>query len=66
MCLVKKITVGIAILAATFCVAPVPVSASTFDNVFVFGDSSVDTGWFRYKALPSNPTLNHISRSFAR
>jgi outer membrane lipase/esterase len=38
-----------------------PGSASTVDNVFVFGDSTVDTGWFRYKPLPSNPTLNSLA-----
>jgi outer membrane lipase/esterase len=38
-----------------------PASASTVDNVFVFGDSTVDTGWFRYKPLPSNPTLNSLA-----
>jgi outer membrane lipase/esterase len=38
-----------------------PASASTIDNVFVFGDSTVDTGWFRYKSLPSNPTLNTLA-----
>ena len=38
-----------------------PASASTIDNVFVFGDSTVDTGWFRYKPLPSNPTLNTLA-----
>jgi outer membrane lipase/esterase len=38
-----------------------PASALTVDNVFVFGDSTVDTGWFRYKPLPSNPTLNGLA-----
>ena len=38
-----------------------PTSATTFDNVFVFGDSTVDTGWFRYKPLPGNPTLNALA-----
>jgi outer membrane lipase/esterase len=38
-----------------------PASAFTVDDVFVFGDSTVDTGWFRYKPLPSNPTLNSLA-----
>jgi outer membrane lipase/esterase len=41
--------------------SPIPASAVTFDNVFVFGDSTVDTGWFRYKPLPTNPTLNSLA-----
>ena len=41
-------------------VGSMPASALTFDNVFVFGDSTVDTGWFRYKPLPSNPNLNTL------
>jgi outer membrane lipase/esterase len=40
---------------------PNAVRASTFDNVFVFGDSTVDTGWFRYTPLPVNPTLNALA-----
>lgn len=39
----------------------IPVFAATVDNVFVFGDSTVDTGWFRYKPLPTNPTLNTLA-----
>jgi outer membrane lipase/esterase len=39
----------------------IPVSAGTVDNVFVFGDSTVDTGWFRYQPLPANPTLNTLA-----
>jgi outer membrane lipase/esterase len=39
----------------------VPVFAGTIDNVFVFGDSTVDTGWYRYKPLPANPTLNTLA-----
>src|SRR5580692_7828552 len=39
----------------------IPVFAGTVDNVFVFGDSTVDTGWFRYKPLPSNPNLNTLA-----
>src|SRR5665213_3356881 len=35
--------------------------AGTVDNVFVFGDSTVDTGWFRYKPLPTDPTLNTLA-----
>jgi outer membrane lipase/esterase len=35
----------------------VPACAGTVDNVFVFGDSTVDTGWFRYRPPPANPTL---------
>ncbi|HEV2627266.1 MAG TPA: SGNH/GDSL hydrolase family protein [Pseudolabrys sp.] len=35
--------------------------ATPVDNVFVFGDSTVDTGWFRYKPLPANPTLNALA-----
>jgi outer membrane lipase/esterase len=35
-----------------------PVSAAAIDNVFVFGDSTVDTGWFRYTLPPSNPALD--------
>lgn len=42
-------------------VGSMPASALTFDNVFVFGDSTVDTGWFRYKPLPSNPNLNTLA-----
>ena len=38
-----------------------PVFAGPVDNVFVFGDSTVDTGWFRYKPLPANPTLNALA-----
>jgi outer membrane lipase/esterase len=38
-----------------------PASAGTVDNVFVFGDSTVDTGWFRYKPLPADPTLNTLA-----
>jgi len=38
-----------------------PASAGPVDNVFVFGDSTVDTGWFRYQPLPSNPTLNSLA-----
>lgn len=38
-----------------------PAVAVTFDNIFVFGDSTVDTGWFRYKPLPINPTLNALA-----
>ena len=38
-----------------------PASADTFDNIFVFGDSTVDTGWFRYTPLPINPTLNALA-----
>jgi outer membrane lipase/esterase len=41
--------------------SPMPAVAATVDNVFVFGDSTVDTGWFRYKPLPSNPTLNSLA-----
>ena len=37
------------------------VSAATFDNIFVFGDSTVDTGWFRYQPLPADPTLNALA-----
>jgi outer membrane lipase/esterase len=44
-------------VAASF----MPASASTVDNVFVFGDSTVDTGWFRYKPLPSNPALHGLA-----
>jgi outer membrane lipase/esterase len=60
-CLMNKVTAGVAAAAITFCLAPVPVSATTFDNLFVFGDSSVDTGWFRYQPLPGNPTLNSLA-----
>jgi len=52
MCLMNKVTTGIAIVAVIFCLAPVPVSATTFDNLFVFGDSTVDTGWFKNKLPP--------------
>lgn len=34
-------------------------AAVTYDNVFVFGDSTLDTGWFRYKSLPSTPLILH-------
>lgn len=61
MCLMKKILAGTAIAAVTFCLAPVPVSATTFSNLFVFGDSTVDTGWFRYQPLPSDPTKNALA-----
>jgi outer membrane lipase/esterase len=61
MCLMNKVTAGIAAVAITFCLAPIPVSATTFDNLFVFGDSTVDTGWFRYTPLPGNPTLNSLA-----
>ena len=61
MCLMNKVTAGIAAVAITFCLAPIPVSATTFDNLFVFGDSTVDTGWFRYQPLPVNPTLNSLA-----
>jgi outer membrane lipase/esterase len=37
------------------------VSASTFDQVVVFGDSTVDTGWFKYQPLPTDPTLNALA-----
>jgi outer membrane lipase/esterase len=36
-----------AMLAAAICLAPTPVLAATFDNIFVFGDSTVDSGWWR-------------------
>ena len=52
MCLMNKVTAGIAAVTITFCLAPIPVSAATFNNLFVFGDSTVDTGWFKNK-LPS-------------
>jgi outer membrane lipase/esterase len=38
-----------------------PAWGTPVDNVFVFGDSTVDTGWFRYKPLPANPTLNSLA-----
>jgi outer membrane lipase/esterase len=50
---------GLTALATLAC--SIPVSAGTVDNVFVFGDSTVDTGWFRYKPLPANPTLNTLA-----
>jgi outer membrane lipase/esterase len=46
---------------ALLALMPNAVRASTFDNVFVFGDSTVDTGWFRYTPLPVNPTLNALA-----
>jgi outer membrane lipase/esterase len=36
----------------------IPVSAGTVDNVFVFGDSTVDTGWFRNQPPPPPPLHN--------
>ena len=38
-----------------------PASAVLFDRIFVFGDSTVDTGWFRYQPLPSDPTLKALA-----
>lgn len=49
---------GFTVLASA---SSIPAFAATVDNVFVFGDSTVDTGWFRYKPLPSNPTLNSLA-----
>jgi outer membrane lipase/esterase len=46
---------------ALLAMMPNAVRASTFDNAFVFGDSTVDTGWFRYTPLPVNPTLNALA-----
>jgi outer membrane lipase/esterase len=43
---------GLAV-AASF----MPASASTIDDVFVFGDSTVDTGWFRTSLPPQNSPL---------
>jgi outer membrane lipase/esterase len=59
---VKKTTVTTS-LVACFAVAGFvySASASSFDNVFVFGDSTVDTGWFRYQPLPIDPTLNSLA-----
>jgi phospholipase/lecithinase/hemolysin len=39
----------------------VQASAASFDALYVFGDSTVDTGWFRYQPLPTNPTLNALA-----
>jgi outer membrane lipase/esterase len=61
MRLMNVFSVNFTALAIVFCLAPIPVSATTFDNLFVFGDSTVDTGWFRYRPLPSNPTLNSLA-----
>jgi outer membrane lipase/esterase len=38
-----------------------PASASPVDNVFVFGDSTVDTGWFRFKPLPPTNPLHDLA-----
>jgi len=38
-----------------------PASASTFNQVLVFGDSTVDTGWFRYKPLPNTQPLHDLA-----
>ena len=42
-------------------------TAVTFDSVDVFGDSTVDTGWFRYKPLPpiGNPLRPFAAASLA-
>src|ERR1700730_9020892 len=48
---------GLAVALALFAS---PASAQ-FDQFYAFGDSSIDTGWFRYKPLPSNPTLNSLA-----
>jgi outer membrane lipase/esterase len=37
------------------------VSASTIDNLFVFGDSTVDTGWLRFKPLPATNPLHDLA-----
>lgn len=33
-------------IAATACLSASPVAATTFNNLFVFGDSTVDSGWW--------------------
>src|SRR5450631_1150741 len=49
------------VAAIAVCVATFQASAASFDAVYVFGDSTVDTGWFRYQPLPINPTLNTLA-----
>jgi len=49
---------GFTVLASA---SSIPAFAATVDNVFVFGDSTVDTGWFRYQPLPGNPTLHSLA-----
>jgi outer membrane lipase/esterase len=54
----KYTTLKIAAVSAGLLVCEVgAASASVYDNLYVFGDSTVDTGWYRYKPLPTNPTL---------
>jgi outer membrane lipase/esterase len=56
---------GLTALATLAC--SIPVSAGTVDNVFVFGDSTVDTGWFRYQPQPpvGNPLHTLAEASLA-
>jgi outer membrane lipase/esterase len=54
-------TVRSALLIAAAVALFAPPAAAQFDQFYAFGDSSIDTGWFRYKPLPSDPTLNALA-----
>jgi len=58
---IKSIFFFSSFTAIGFLASLMPTFAATVDNVFVFGDSTVDTGWFRNKPLPSNPTLQALA-----
>jgi outer membrane lipase/esterase len=55
---ISAVTVAMTLLGSLAAASP---AAAQFDQFWAFGDSTIDTGWFRNKPLPPNPPLNTLA-----
>src|SRR5262249_21845701 len=54
LCFLRRIALAAMVAASTLLVAANSAAADPFDRLWVFGDSTVDTGWYNFRRSGGN------------